>query len=197
MLALEDVGSLPLLNPTRRGRASTLVVTPVRRSGRFADAADGSSLTDEDTLSKAMRRKAAQNLDPAGITPSSKDVSFLAFSQHRIKSQLNSVGVSLGSNNYDISVSTKALRHMEFDRLKVIPNASASSEYSPLDEEEANATSDGQLLNHLIGEVSEVGLDEDRLSSLFELKASARKSKSASRRKGLKTRSKSLSTKDQ
>ena len=37
-----------------------------------------------------------------------------------------------------------------------------------------------QLLSHLIGDLSEVGLDEDGLSSLYELTATGRKSKSAS-----------------
>ena len=46
-----------------------------------------------------------------------------------------------------------------------------------LDDEEVNATSDGQLFSHLIGEVLEGGLDDDGLSSLYELKASSRKSK--------------------
>ena len=50
-----------------------------------------------------------------------------------------------------------------------------------MDEEEANATTDGQLLSHLVGEVSEVGLDVG--SSLFGLKVSGRKSKSSSNKK--------------
>jgi hypothetical protein len=39
-------------------------------------------------------------------------------------------------------------------------------ESSYLDEDEATATSDGQLLSHFVGEVSEVGLDEEDLYSL-------------------------------
>ena len=61
---------------------------------------DGSMDTDEDSLAKAMRRKAAQNLDSQGITSSPK--SFLAFSNVAIASKLNSVGVSLGKNEKDI-----------------------------------------------------------------------------------------------
>ena len=68
---------------------------------------------------------------------------------------------------------------MEFDRLTVIPKASMI-ESTYMDEEEANATSDGHLLSHQIGELSEVGLDDDGLCSLYELKASGRKSKSTS-----------------
>ena len=51
---------------------------------------------------------------------------------------------------------------------------------------EANATSDGQLLSHLIGDVSEVGLDEDGLSSLYELRATGRNSKSNSNKRSRK-----------
>jgi hypothetical protein len=45
-----------------------------------------------------------------------------------------------------------------------------------LDDEEAPATIDSHLLSHLFGEASEVGLDEDGLSSLYELKPSCLKS---------------------
>jgi hypothetical protein len=137
--------------------------------------ADGAKATDEDTMTKAMHRKAALNLDPAGTITSSK--SFLPLSDNAISSKLASVGVSLGSNKFDISVSAKALRHMEFDRLKVNPKVSAKSDSSILDEEELSATLDGQLLAHLVGEVAEVDLDEMMLSSVYDLKASTRKSK--------------------
>ena len=52
---------------------------------------------------------------------------------------------------------------MEYDRLKVYPCANSRSVTTPLDDEEANATIDGQLLSHLVGEMTEVGLDEDEL----------------------------------
>ena len=95
-------------------------------------------------------------------------------------SDLHSVGFNQGSDKPQVEVSTNVLRHMEFDRLTVIPKASTVLTATYEDEEEANATSDGQLLSHLVGDVSEVGLDEDGLSSLYELTATGRKSKSAS-----------------
>jgi hypothetical protein len=52
------------------------------------------------------------------------------------------------------------------------------------DDEEAADSTDGQLLSQLIGEVSDVIFDEARLSSLYELKASGRKSRSCSGKKG-------------
>jgi hypothetical protein len=45
-------------------------------------------------------------------------------------------------------------------------------------------TLDGQLLSQLIGEVSDVIYDKDRLRSLYELKASGQKSRSCSSKKG-------------
>ena len=125
-----------------------------------------------------MRRKAARNLEMSGNNLSSK--SFLSFSSPVISSKLNSVGVRLGSNKNQIDISTNVLRHMEFDRLTVIPNVSTELESTYLDEEDANATSDGQLLPYLVGEVLDGGLDDNGLSSLYELKASVRKSKSKS-----------------
>ena len=62
--------------------------------------------------------------------------------------------------------------------MKVTPRVSSKSFISHLDEEELHATSDGQLLAHVVGEISDVGLEEPGLSSLLELTASGRKSKS-------------------
>ena len=128
---------------------------------------DGSMDTDEDSLAKAMRRKVAQNLDSQGITSSPK--SFLAFFNVAIASKLNNVGVSLGKNEKDISISTNALKHLEYDRLKVTPRVSSKSYVSHTDEEELHATFVGQVLSHFVGAVSYVGLDEPELSSLIEL----------------------------
>jgi hypothetical protein len=75
---------------------------------------------------------------------------------------------------------------MEFDRLMVIPKVSTVLDSTYVDEEEAIATSDGQLLSNLVGEVSEVDLDDDDLYSLYELKAPRRKSKSSSNKKSRK-----------
>ena len=55
-----------------------------------------------------------------------------------------------------------------------------------MDEEELHDTIDVQLLSHLVGDVSEGGLDEAVLSSLYDLKASDRKSKADSNKKKIK-----------
>jgi hypothetical protein len=144
-------------------------------------AADGSSATDEDTLKKAMRRKAIQNLDGAGTSPLAR--SYLNFSTPDVYSKLSSVGVKLGNNLAEINLSTNVLRHMEFDRLKVSPKLHDVVDDTDLDDEEANATMDGQLISNLVGIVSEGDMNEAMLGSLYELQASCRKSKSSSNKK--------------
>ena len=92
-------------------------------------------------MAKAMRHKAARNLDNQGITSSYK--SFLAFSNTTIVSKLNNVGVSIGKNQKEISISTNVLKHLEYDRLKGTPRVASKSYVSHTDEEELHATSDG------------------------------------------------------
>jgi hypothetical protein len=73
--------------------------------------ADGGAVTDEDTVQKVMRRKAAQNFDYDGMMSSHKSKSFLSFSSPAISSKLNSLGVSIGSSEKEIYVSTRVLKH--------------------------------------------------------------------------------------
>jgi hypothetical protein len=147
-------------------------------------AADGSIATDVDTLKKAMRRKSENNLDYGGTK--SHPSSFISLSTPVISSKLNVVGIKLGKNDAEVSVSANVLRHMEYDRLTVSPKLQNVIVNTDLDEEEANATMDGQLLSSLVGVVSEIDLDETMLGSLYELKAAGRKSKLSSGKKSSK-----------
>jgi hypothetical protein len=72
---------------------------------------------------------------------------------------------------------------MELDRLKVNPKVSSKPDTSLLDEDELYSDTNGHLLSNLVGEVSEVGLDEVMLNSVYDLKACVHKSKSFSTRK--------------
>jgi hypothetical protein len=141
-------------------------------------AEDGFVATDEDTMQKAMRRKAVKNLDFSGMDHASS--SFIAFPTQVLSSKLNSVGISLGKNDFEINVSANVLRHMEFDRLKVGPKSQNIVDTTDTDDEEAIATFDGQLLSNLVGSVSEVDFNDSMLGSLYELQASSRKSKPSS-----------------
>jgi hypothetical protein len=129
-------------------------------------------------MKKAMRRKAEMNLDYGGMN--SQSSSFTSLSTLVISSKLNVVGIKLGKNDAEVSVSANVLRHMEYDRLTVSPKPQNFFIDTDLDEEEANATMDGQLLSSLVGVVSEIDLDEAMVGSVYELKATGRKSKSSS-----------------
>jgi hypothetical protein len=130
-------------------------------------------------MQKAMRRKAEKNLDTSG---NKKATSFTAFSDSRISSNLSSVGISLGRNRNDISVSANVLRHLEHDRLTVSPKVSTGPESTSLEDEEEDET-DVHLLSALVGNISEVDLEQSGLSSFYDLKASRRNSKSLAEKK--------------
>jgi hypothetical protein len=142
-----------------------------------------------------MRRKAEKNLDTAGIKQNSK--SFTSFSDSRISSNLGSLGISMGNRPDEISVSANVLRQTELDRLTVVPNDSTRLETSSIDDDEDDYILDGQLLLTIIGAVSEVDLEHSELSSVYDLSASARGSRSSAgkkfRRYGKNSKSKIVS----
>ena len=141
-----------------------------------------------------MQRQAARNLDTVPGNLSAK--SFLSFSDSRISSSLKNVGCSIGKNDNEINLSVGVLKHMEIDRLKVSPKCNASIPNPETEEEdEADAKYDGPLISHLVGEVTEVGLDDARPGSMFcDFTASSRKSKSNSSKKKQKPPKKAKSS---
>jgi hypothetical protein len=132
-------------------------------------------------MQRAMRRKAEKNLDTAGMKQPSK--SFTSFSNSRISSNLSSLGVSLGTTSDEISVSANVLRQTELDRLTVVPNDSTVLESSVIDDDEEDDILDGQLLSAIIGNISEVDLEHSELSSVYDLNASTRGSRSSAGKK--------------
>jgi hypothetical protein len=118
--------------------------TLTRRSGRFGIATDGASVTDDDFMLQAMRRKTELNLDYSGIVSPSKAKSFLSFSTPDINSKLGSVGVKIGNNEKEIVVSSNVLRRIEVDRLTVTPKVSNFLHTTYVDDEEETVSTDGQ-----------------------------------------------------
>ena len=76
------------------------------------------------------------------------------------------------------------------------PNAKSRPVTSPLEDDEATDTVDGQLLSHLVGEISEVSLDETTLGSIYDMQASSRISKKTSDKKNSRSRKVTKSNKD-
>ena len=66
-------------------------------------------------------------------------------------------------------MSANALRHMEVDRGKASPCVLSTPTTQPLDDDEATDNVDGQLLSHIVLDVSEVSLDETMLGSIYDL----------------------------
>jgi hypothetical protein len=58
---------------------------------------------------------------------------------------------------------------MEYDQIMVVPKLQNVVDNTDLDEEEANATMNSQLISSLVGIVSERDLNEVMLGSLYEL----------------------------
>ena len=125
---------------------------------------------------------------------SKSTISFTSLSNDTFTSNLGKLGVSLGSCSNEINLSIKTLKHIEVDRLKVTPsskktkiktNNDLSIEMNPFDWSEVEDTEpDGALLAHLVKEVSEVDWDDAELGTkICDLMATARKSKSSSRKK--------------
>ena len=179
---------------TLTGTTSGGLATPLRRSNRHSLNVDGSSSTDEHSLAKAMRLQASRNLDP--MTGTSSAQSSLSLSDNHISTSLNKVGVSMGNNDNEINLSVRVLKHMEIDRLKVSPKCKITIPDPDTEEVgEADAKYDGPLISHLVGEVTEVGLDDARPGSMFcDFMASSRKSKSHSSKKKQKPPKKAKSS---
>ena len=102
----------------------------------------------------------------------------------------------MGSNDSEINLSVRVLKHMEIDRLKVSPECKATIPDPETEEDdEADAKYDGPLISHLVGEVMEVGLDDARPGSMScDFVASSRKSKSHSSKKKQKPPKKAKSS---
>ena len=84
--------SIPQLG-TVTANVAGLTPPSLRRSGRHAIGADGTTATNEDSLVKAMRRVAARNLNFEGT---SSRQSFFSFDNSKVSSNITSLGVSLG-----------------------------------------------------------------------------------------------------
>ena len=131
-----------------------------------------------------MRLQVIRNLDAP--TGTSNQSSCLSFDNARITSNLHNIGFKLGTNANELVVSANVLKHVEIDKLKVSPKTIPKIVFDHSDDEDADAIHDGQLLTHLVGEISEVGLDEAMLGSLDDLTPISQKSKSHSSKKNKK-----------
>ena len=109
-----------------------------RQSARanYSYSADGISAADELVMDKATRRAAKRNLDSSVATPQKglntpKNAGKSPFDT--CTSNLNSIGISMGSTPKTIKVSYNALKHIKIDKIKVQPKTgrTGTSEVNP------------------------------------------------------------------
>ena len=98
---------------TPKGTMSGGLASPLRRSNRHPVSADGSSLTDEHALAKAMRRQASRNLD--SMLGSSPAKYFLSFPDTGISSSLKNVCTSMGNNDNQINNYIHYIRYIKIN----------------------------------------------------------------------------------
>ena len=121
---------VPAANQQTKGR--NLVEEPtVRRSAR------NKATADEHTLKKTARMAAKKNLESTGS-------SFTSFSDNRITSNLNNIGINLGSTASAIKSSTIAIKNLEIDRLALQASKKLDKSKSKFSHAESDEKEDRQ-----------------------------------------------------
>ena len=98
-------------------------------------------------------------------------------------SNLNSIGISMGSTPKSFKIFYNVLKHIEIDKIKVQPKAgtTGSGEANPFSLSDGeDSADDSSLLSCLVKDITDVDLDDlDLGTKICELKVSGRKSKSS------------------
>jgi len=139
-----------------------------RRSTRtnYSYSADGISAADELVMDKATRRAAERILDSSVATPQkgpNKPKNTGKSPIDTCTSNLNSIGISMGSTPKTIKVFYNALKHIEIDKIKVQPKAgrAGSGEVNPFSLSDGeDSEDDSSLLSRLVKDITNVDLDD-------------------------------------
>ena len=146
-------------------------------------------------MDKATRRAAERNLDSSVATPQKGPNTPKNTGKSPIDtctSNLNSIGISMGSTPKTIKVSYNALKHIKIDKIKVQPKAGRTStgEVNPFSLSDGeDSEDDSSLLSRLVKDITDVDLDDlDLGTKICDLKVSGRKSKSSSKKEKARKR---------
>jgi len=157
---------VPAANQQAKGR--NLVEEPtVRRSAR------NKATADEHTLKKTARMAAKKNLESTGS-------SFTSFSDNRITSNLNNIGINLGSTASAIKSSNIAIKNLEIDRLalqasKILDKSKSKFSHAESDEEKEDRLE--AVLSHVSGNLNE-NMQDKEVDHIIDLSPVRRKKKS-------------------
>ena len=121
------------------------------------------------------------------LQPSS--ISIVSIPQKRCISNLSNVGLVLGSNSNIFNLSINALKRVKVDRTTVTPNQKETKRlgvgenpFAASDDEDTE--NDGTLLEHLVKEITDVGLDDLNLDTkICDLMVTGQKSKASSKKR--------------
>ena len=124
------------------------------------------SAADELVMDKATRRAAERILDSSVATPQkgpNKPKNTGKLPIDTCTSNLNSIGISMGSTPKTIKVSYNALKHIKIDKIKVQPKAgtAGSGEVNPFSLSDGeDSEDDSSLLSRLVKDITNVDLDD-------------------------------------
>jgi hypothetical protein len=154
-----------------------LTPSPLKRSKRREMDAD------ENSLDRATRLKAKNNLDDPGTT---KSKSFLCFSDSRITSTMGKLGVLLDSV---LDHQVQNIKNLELDRLnqasknkQLLTPSDGDRTEDDLSDDESDFGLNQYAIKHLVGDIAEDIRGSDG-SHLDDFKPSSRKSESGSNKK--------------
>jgi len=138
----------------------------VRRSAR------NKATADEHTLKKTARMAAKKNLESTGS-------SFTSFSDNRITSNLNNIGINLGSTASAIKSSTIAIKNLEIDRLALQASKKLDKSKSKFSHAESDEKEDRQeaVLSYVSGNLNE-NMQDTEVDHIIDLSPVRRKKKS-------------------
>ena len=162
----------------------------------YSYSANGISAADKLVMDKATRRAAERKLDSSVATPQkgpNKPKNTGKSPIDTCTSNLNSIGISMGSTPKTIKVSYNALKHIKIDKIKVQPKAgtAGSGEVNPFSLSDGeDSEDDSSLLSHLVKDITDVDLVLG--TKICDLKVSGCKSKSSSKKERLEREPKKL-----
>ena len=128
------------------------VVSPVRASKRNA------STSEQDSLEKATKLKAHRNMDSSSIKGKEQPLSFDVFDDSSLLAYTSTLGISLGANEQEVTLSLQHLRDIESTRMSEsnllkVDNSSLLGDASTVCSVDEDLDLDA--LNHICAEISE------------------------------------------
>lgn len=124
----------------------------------------------EITAPSPISAMSSSNMIPGMPKLQPSSISIVSIPQNRCISNLSNVDLVLGSNSNSVNLSINALKRVEVDRTTVTPNRKEAKRLgggeNPCEaSDDEDTENDGTLLEHLVKEITHVGLDDLNLDT--------------------------------